>query len=253
MEYFITPEEDRAAVKRTTPEHLQRMCRIMPERIVQLDAAVSSLVLQALQSSKGEQFRRHLDDARVALLQNPQHVEASYVFRADYMISWCREMWRFNMTRDSRVQLVTSSKEFRKICPHCLPSCGYQGPHRVENRWVDRGSEYQGPTISEESKAIDRMLGIDLMQMRANCDFDEAVKLMVVALEELKLLMMDYKILVFCIHRSTDGRTAISPSFSINPSMVGLREDYSFAIRRVRQYYAPCDYCKGEGCVSEVK
>lgn len=222
----------------------------VPRQILRLDDIVSDLILQALQSDKGAGFFKHLKEAKLSLNRDPEHAEISYVFRSKYTPWRCRELWRFTLAKNSDIQFSTSMEGFKPVCPQCSTTQGYPLPRQDEaGKRVHSGSMYTEQIISEEFKQYDRMLVADIMQMRANGDFDEAMRLTVDTLKELRLTMLDYEVFYVSIHRRTDGRVAICPGYMINTMMPGLQEEYSVAIRYSRSYFKPCDHCKGAGCV----
>lgn len=252
MEFFLTVEDLHEQARRVSREYREALAtNPPPPELRRLDETVSEMMLETFQSEKGEQFRAHLKEAQELMSRDPDHVGIDYVFRSDYALCRCREVWRYALTREAGVQLRKSKKGYQPYCMTCKMGYGYVERERRDWKWVGEGSMYTEQIVDEEFKLLDRKLFADVMQMRGKGDFDEPLRLSVAKMNELRLLAGDYAIFYVSVHRLADGRSAICPGFYFTPAFPASREDYATLIRYGRTYHRPCETCKGEGCIPE--
>lgn len=252
MPYYLSTEEANEASLHATAEHRKSVAESLPPEAIELDRSVAASILDILQSDKGTPFMEHLQAARETMLRDKSHAQISYVFRSSFIFLRCRELWRFILTRDQGIQFVKSSGGLNRTCQKCGTAYGYPLPHMHIDKWVSRGSKYAEQIVTEEIQNSDKVLSADITQMRADGLFDDAMRLTVKTLKQLRLAVFDYGVIFVSIHHLKDGRVAISPSGQIDSMEPGLVEPRSTYLRRPREYFAPCEHCKGEGCVSEA-
>gem|GEM_PF-2240154 len=259
MSYFLTAREIDKSAREADVDRRGELGKTLPVQLIELDRSVSASVLQVLKSDHAKECHAHLKETRDKMTKQAHHAEIVYAFRSSFITMRCRELWRFTLRPDQDILFSESQPAFGWTCEKCGTADGYQPPRYYDAQLIaqgyknSQGSLYTQRIVTEEMERHDNVIAADFMEMRGKGLFDDTVRSIVVAMKEHKLIALDYSLSFVSMHRLLDGRVAISSEGGVDCAGRGLTVPRDTFYTWPRSYFAPCEHCKGAGCLAKEK